>query len=203
MKLYDGGRAPNPRRVRVFLAEKGIDIPKIPVDLAKMEQESDAFTALNPMQRVPVLVLDDGTAISESIAICRYIEALHPEPNLFGRDPKEIALVEMWQRRVELNFYAPVSTVFRHLHPAMAQREVPQVAAWGEANKSKVLAFLAMLDIELGKRAFVAVDRYTVADIIAFITLDFMKVAKLEVPADMKNVVRWHKECASRPSAGA
>lgn len=203
MQLYDGGRAPNPRRVRVFLAEKGVDIPKVTVDLGKLEQESSAFTAINPMQRVPVLVLDDGTAISESMAICRYIEALHPEPNLFGRDPKEVALIEMWVRRVELNFYQPVSTVFRHLHPAMAEREVPQVPAWGEANKSKVLAFLALLDIELGKRAFIACDRFTAADIIGFITADFMKVAKLEIPADMKNVHRWFKDCKSRPSAAA
>lgn len=203
MQLYDGGRAPNPRRVRVFLAEKGIDIPKTNVDIAKLEQNSEAFTAINPMQRVPVLVLDDGTAISESIAICRYIEALHPEPNLFGRDPKEIALIEMWLRRVELNFYSPVSTVFRHTHPAMAEREVPQVPAWGEANKSKTLAFLALLDIELGSRAYIAGDRFTMADIISFITVDFMKVAKLAVPADMKHVQRWHQECTSRPSAAA
>ncbi len=203
MQLYDGGRAPNPRRVRVFLAEKGIDIPKVPVDIGKLEQFSDAFTALNPMQRVPVLVLDDGTAISESMAICRYIEALHPEPNLFGHDPREIALIEMWVRRVELNFYGPVSTVFRHLHPAMAEREVPQVHAWGEANKSKVLAFLAMLDRELATRKYIASDRFTVADIVSFITVDFMKVPKLELPADMKNVHRWHKEISSRPSAVA
>lgn len=203
MQLYDGGRAPNPRRVRVFLAEKGIDIPRVSVDLGKLEQMSEAFTAINPMQRVPVLVLDDGTAISESIAICRYLEALHPEPNLFGRDPKEIALIEMWLRRVELNFYSPVSTVFRHLHPAMAEREVPQVPAWGEANKSKALAFLALLDIELGKRAYIACERFSMADIIGFITVDFMKVAKLALPGDMMNVHRWYKECTSRPSAAA
>lgn len=203
MQLYDGGRAPNPRRVRVFLAEKGIDIPKTPVDIGKLEQATEAFAAINPMQRVPVLVLDDGTAISESIAICRYLEALHPEPNLFGRDAKEIALVEMWLRRLELNFYSPVSSVFRHLHPAMAEREVPQVPAWGEANKAKTLAFLALLDNELSNRAYVANERFTMADIIGFITMDFMKVAKLAVPADMKNVHRWHKECTSRPSAAA
>ena len=203
MQLYDGGRAPNPRRVRMFLAEKGIDIPKVPVDLAKMEQAGDAFKALNPLQRVPVLVLDDGTPIAESMAICRYFEALNPEPNLFGRDPKEIALIEMWIRRVELNFYSPVSTVFRHLHPAMAEREVPQIPAWGEANKSKALAFLALLDFELGKRKFVAGDRFTVADIVAAITTDFMRVAKLEVPADMKNIHRWFNEISARPAFAA
>jgi glutathione S-transferase len=113
MELIDGGRAPSPRRVRVFLSEKGIDVPRVPVDLAKREQSSDAFTALNPMQRVPVLVLDDGTAIAETMAICRYFEALHPDPNLLGRDAREIALIEMWNRRVEFNFYETASAAFR------------------------------------------------------------------------------------------
>ncbi len=203
MQLYDGGRAPNPRRVRFFLAEKGVEIPKVTLDLGKMEQTSDNFTALNPLQRVPVLVLDDGTPLAESMAICRYIEALHPEPNLFGRDPKEIALIEMWVRRIELNFYGPVSTIFRHLNPAMAQREVPQVPAWGEANKSKVLAFLGLLDIELSKRPYAAGERFTVADIVGAITTDFMRVAKLELPADMKNVHRWFKEISARPAFSA
>ena len=105
MKLYDGGRAPNPRRVRIYLAEKGIDVPKVPVDLAKMEQKSEALRTLNPLQRLPVLVLDDGTALSETIAISRYFESLHPEPNLFGRDALEIAKIEMWNRRLELALY--------------------------------------------------------------------------------------------------
>ena len=112
MKLYDGGRAPNPRRVRIFLAEKGIKIPAEQVDLGALQQRTEAYTAINPMQRVPALVLDDGTVIAESIAICRYFEALHPDPPLFGRGALETALVEMWNRRVEFHLFMPVSAVF-------------------------------------------------------------------------------------------
>ena len=130
MKLYDGGRAPNPRRVRVFLAEKGITVPTEQVDLGQLAQRSDAFTAINPLQRVPALVLDDGTVIAESIAICRYFEALHPEPPLFGSGALDCALVEMWNRRAELHLLFPVAMVFQHLHPAMKIMVDPQVAAW-------------------------------------------------------------------------
>jgi len=203
MQLYDGGRAPSPRRVRIFLAEKGIDVPRRQVDFANLEQFSEAFTSLNPMQRVPVLILDDGTPISETMAICRYFEALHPEPNLLGRDAREIATIEMWNRRVEMNFYNAVSSAFRHLSPAMAVSEKPQISDWGEANKAKALAFLAILDRELGKRQFVAGDRFTVADITTLATVDFMRAPKIELPADMKNVVRWHAEVSARPSAKA
>jgi glutathione S-transferase len=203
MKLYDSNRAPSPRRVRIFLAEKGIKVDLVPVDLTKFEQFSDPFTALNPMQRVPVLVLDDGTVISETMAISRYFEALQPEPNLLGRDAREIALIEMWNRRVEFNFYWPVSQAFRHLHPAMAEREKPQVADWGEANKPKVVEFARLLDGELAKRSHVAGDRFTVADITAFVTVDFMKPAKIELPAELANVRRWHAAIAARPSSSA
>jgi glutathione S-transferase len=203
MELIDGGRAPSPRRVRIFLAEKGIDVPRRQVDFANLEQFSEAFTALNPMQRVPVLILDDGTPISETMAICRYFEALQPEPNLLGRDAREMAIIEMWNRRVEMNFYGAVSSAFRHLSPAMAVSEKPQISEWGEANKAKALAFLAVLDRELGRRQFVAADRFTVADITALATVDFMRAPKIELPADMKNVSRWHAEVSARPSAKA
>jgi glutathione S-transferase len=201
MELIDGGRAPSPRRVRIFLAEKGIEVPRRQIDFANLEQFSEAFTTLNPMQRVPVLILDDGTPISETMAICRYFEALHPEPNLLGRDAREIATVEMWNRRVELNFYGAVSSAFRHLSPSMGVSEKPQIAAWGEANKAKALAFLAVLDRELATRRYVAGDRYTVADITTLATVDFMRAPKIELPADMKNVHRWHAEVSARPSA--
>ena len=203
MKLYDGDRAPNPRRVRVFLAEKGITVPTEQVDLGKLEQRSDAFSAINPMQRVPALVLDDGTVITESIAICRYFEALHPEPPLFGRGPLETALVEMWQRRVELHLFFPVSMVFQHTHPAMKIMVDPQVAAWGEANKPRVTHFLQLLDGELKDRPYVAGKTYTVADITAMCAVDFMRVSKLTMPDDLANVKRWHAEVSARPSAKA
>ena len=204
MKLYyDGGRAPNPRRVRIFLAEKGITVPIEPIDLGKMEQKSAAFTAINPVQRVPALVLDDGTVIAESIAICRYFETLHPDPPLLGRGAVEAALVEMWQRRVEFHLFWPVSQVFRHLHPAMAQMEVPQVAAWGEANKPRILEFLSVLDGELKDRRFVAGGDFTVADITTLCAVDFMKPAKLAAPPELTSLHRWHAEVSSRPSAKA
>src|SRR5271169_1892134 len=154
MKLYDGGRAANPRRVRIFLAEKGITVPIEPVDLGKLQHRSEAYAAINPVQRVPALVLDDGTVITESMAICRYFEALHPEPNLFGRDALEIAKVEMWNRRIEHGLYTYVQAVFRHSHPAMADMEKPQIAAWAEANKPRVFEFLEVFDRELGSRRF-------------------------------------------------
>ena len=203
MKLYDGGRAPNPRRVRVFLAEKGIDVPIESLDLGKMQHKSDAYAAINPLQRVPALVLDDGTVIAESVAICRYFEAIAPEPALFGRSGREAALIEMWNRRLELHLLLPVSHVFRHLHPAMKEMEVPQVPQWGEVNKPRVEEFLAMLDGELAGRAFVAGDAYSIADITGMIAVDFMKPAKLAVPDGLANVRRWHAALAARPSAAA
>lgn len=203
MKLIDGGRAPNPRRVRIFLSEKGIEVPIEPLDIGALEQKTDAFRAINPMQRVPVLILDDGTAISESVAICRYFEELQPDPPLMGTGALGKALVEMWNRRMELNLLAAVAAAFRHLHPAMIEMEVPQVAAWGEANKAKVMEVLEWLDGELAGRPFIAGDSYTIADITAMVAVDFMKPAKLAVPDNHANLLRWHGEVSSRPSASA
>jgi len=183
VRLYDGGRAPNPRRVRIFLSEKRISVPVVAVDLGAMEHRSDSYAAINPLRRVPALELDDGTIITESIAICRYFEAIQPEPALFGTDPVEIATIEMWQRRIELHLLAGIQHVFRHLHPGMKEHEVPQVAAWGEANKPRVLEFLAILDQTLADRRFAAGDKYSVADITGVVALDFVRAAKLEVPA--------------------
>lgn len=203
MKLYDGGRAPNPRRVRVFLAEKGIKVPTEQVDLAAMQQRSEAYTAINPMQRVPALVLDDGTVIAESIAICRYFEALQPDPPLFGRGALETALIEMWNRRVEFHLFLPVASVFQHLHPAMSQMVNPQVPAWGEANKPRIFDFLRVLDRELKDRPFVAGSAFSVADITAMVAVDFMRVSRLSVPDDLTGVRRWHGAVAARASASA
>lgn len=203
MKLYDGGKAPNPRRVRIFLAEKGIDVPIVPVDMGAMGHRGADVTALNPLQRLPVLVLDDGTVISETIAICRYFEELHPNPPLFGEGALGKAKVEMWQRRLELNLLLPVGAAFRHIHPAMKEWEVPQIAEWGEANKPKAVEFLAMLDRELASREFAAGDAFTVADITGLITLDFMKPARIAIPEELTNVWRWYRALKARPSAEA
>jgi glutathione S-transferase len=202
MKLYDGGRAPNPRRVRIFLAEKGMSIPVEKIDLANLEHKTAEFTALNPLQRVPVLVLDDGTVITESIAICRYIEGLRPEPPLFGRGALEAALVEMWNRRVELNLYQAVAAVFRHTNPAMKGYE-SQIPEWGEANKPRVFEFLGLLDRELKNRLFIAGDHYTVADITTLVAVDFMRPAKLIMPEEFANLRRWHTQVGERSSATA
>ena len=132
MKLFDGGRAPNPRRVRVFLAEKGIEVPLVPVDMGAMGHKQEPVSSRNPLQRLPVLELDDGTILTESVAICRYFEELHPEPALFGRGALGKARVEMWQRRMEFNLLSCVAQAFRHIHPAMKDWEIPQIPEWGE-----------------------------------------------------------------------
>ena len=203
MKLYDTGRAPNPRRVRIFFAEKGITVPTEQVDLIALQQRSPAYSAINPMQRVPALVLDDGTVIAESIAICRYFEALQPDPPLFGRGALDVALVEMWNRRVEFHLFLPVASVFQHLHPAMKLMIDPQVPDWGEANKPRVMEFLQFLDGELKGRRYVAGANYTVADITALVAVDFMRVSKLAVPETLTSLKRWHQEVSARPSAAA
>jgi len=203
MKLYDSKMAPNPRRTRIFLAEKGISVPTEQVDMMKMEHRSPEYTAINPLQRMPALVLDDGTVITESIAICRYFEAVQPEPPLFGVGAKEIAQVEMWNRRCEINFMANVAAVFRHLHPAMKELEVPQVPAYAEAMRPRALEFIALLDKELAKREFIAGDRFSVADITALCTVDFMKPSRLAMPEEAANVKRWHAAVSARPSARA
>jgi glutathione S-transferase len=203
MKIIEDGRAPNPRRVRVFLAEKGIKIEYEQVDITEFEHKQPDFSNLNPLQRVPVLVLDDGVAISESMAICRYFEELQPEPPLMGAGPLGKAMVEMWQRRMELNLLFPVAQTFRHLHPAMKEMEKPQVAEWGEVNRPRVLTMLTFLDSELSGHPFIAGNGFSVADITAMVGIDFMKPAKIERPENLPNLDRWHGEVSSRPSAAA
>jgi len=203
MKLYDSKLAPNPRRTRIFLAEKGISVPTEQVDMMQMQHKTPEYTAINPMQRMPALVLDDGTVITESIAICRYFEELQPEPPLFGVGAKERALVEMWNRRCEINFLANVAAVFRHLHPAMKELEVPQIPAWAEANKPRVAEFLKLMDSELAKREFVAGDRFSVADITLLVAVDFLKPSRLILSEELFHVKHWHAAVSARPSAKA
>ena len=203
MKLYDSKTAPNPRRTRIFLAEKGISVPTEQVDIPAMQHKTPEYTAINPFQRMPALVLDDGTVITESIAICRYFEALRPEPALFGTGPTEVALVEMWNRRAEINFFANVAAVFRHLHPAMKDLEVPQVPAYAEASRPRVFWFLELLDKELATREFVAGDRFSIADITTLVAVAFMKPGRLVMPDTLTNVKRWYAAVAARPSARA
>lgn len=203
MKILETRGAPNPRRVRMFLAEKGIAMTFEEVDIQKGGARSPEFTAQNPWQRVPVLILDDGTAVSETVAICRYFEELQPEPALFGRGALGRATVEMWQRRVELGLFFHIAQVLRHLNPKMGHLEVPQVREWGEANRPKVLEALAMLDRRLGESRYVAGAEFSIADITALVAVDFMRAPRIERPATLTHVERWHREVSARPSAQA
>jgi glutathione S-transferase len=203
MQLYEDQRAPNPRRVRIFLAEKGIEIERRQLDIMSGEHKSPEMLALNPSARVPFLVLDEGTVIAETMAICRYVDALHPEPALFGKGAREIGLVEMWQRQIENDLLVPVMQAFRHTHPKMAALESPQVPAWGEANRPRVEAMLDRLDRRLADVPFVAGERFSIADITALCTVDFMRVARFAVGPDRAAVARWHAAVSARPSAAA
>ena len=203
MKIIETRQAPNPRRVRMFLAEKGLTVAFEELDLMKGELKTPEFTRLNQFQRVPVLLLDDGTAIAETMAICRYFEEVQPEPALLGRGAKGRALVEMWNRRMELGLFFHVAQAFRHTHPAMAHLEVPQVKDWGEANKTKALEVLAILDAQLGDSRFIAGDEFSVADITAVVAIDFMRLARIQRPAELQNLARWYAEVSARPSAKA
>jgi glutathione S-transferase len=172
-------------------------------DLMAGDLKSAAFTQINPWQRVPVLVFDDGRVLCETVAICRYFEELNPAPQLMGVDAFDKAAVEMWQRRVELGLHTHVAHVMRHLNPKMAHLEEPQVAEWGEANKAKVTDALRALDARLADSRFIAGDGFTIADITALVAIDFMKPAKLSLPDGVANLRRWYGEVSSRPSANA
>jgi glutathione S-transferase len=203
MKLIDQPLAPNPRRVNIFLAEKGIEVEREVLNIPQKEHLTDEIKALNPLQTLPILVLDDGTAISESVAICRYFEELHPEPPLMGTTALEKATIEMWQRRMELNLMNNVTAVFRHTHPAMAELESPQIADWAEVNRPRAMRGLEMLDAQLANNRFVAGDTFTIADITALVGVDFTKMGRIEVPETLTNLARWRAEVSSRPSASA
>ena len=203
MRLHQSPFAPNARRVRMFLAEKGIEMEQVFVDLAKLDQKTQAYSALNPFQLIPALELDDGDVITESIAICRYLEELHPEPSLFGTSPRERAEIEMWQRLAELQLMLSIAQVFRHTHPAMKEMENPQVPQWADVNRGKALTAMRRFDAVLASRRFLAGERFSVADITGLVAMDFTKPARLAVPDDLTNLKRWRDEVSARPSAKA
>jgi glutathione S-transferase len=210
MKLYDFALAPNPRRVRMFLAEKGIEVPSVQINTREAEQFSEAFQKINPRGTVPVLVLDDGSTITESISICRYFEELHPEPSLFGRDAKEKAVIDMWNRRVEIECYAPAADVVRNSLEMFKDRAiagipngVPQIAALAERGRQSYARFIDRLDERLAVSKFIAGEHLSIADQSAYIALDFAKRGDLQVPDTARNVLRWQGEMAGRPSASA
>lgn len=200
MKIIEARGAPNPRRVRIFVAEKALDITCEQIDLLGGEHRGEWFQRLNPYGGVPMLLLDDGTALSETMAICRYLEALKPEPALFGREPLAAAQVEMWNRRMEFSVFFPVATVFRHTHPRMAALETPQIPEWAEANRVRAENGLRLLNDRLGESAYVAGNVFTVADITAFVGVGFMKVARIERPDGLDHLARWYDAVKARPS---
>lgn len=203
MKIYNHSYAPNPRRVRIFLAEKGVHVPYQEVDIIKGESRSPEFRKKNPYGGLPVLELDDGTCIAESIAICRYFEELHPKPPLFGEGAVGRAIVEMWNRRLELNLFQTIGNAARHGHPFFKDR-VRQVPAFAEQQREAVDRQLELLDGMLADRPFMAGEHYTVADITALCPIDFARTfLGLEIKPEHKNLARWHKAVSARPSAAA
>jgi glutathione S-transferase len=204
MKLYDSKGAPNPRRVTVFLAEKGIEIPRQEVTIAKGEHRQPEYLKINPLGTLPTLVLDDGTILSESVAICRYVEEqIQPQPNLFGATPLERAQVDMWNRRMEYELFFPMAQHFRNTHHFFKGR-IPQSQEYGELSAKLAANRMKWLDGELAGRPFIAGKRYTIADITAQTAFDFFgKIMKTLPGDDLPNLARWYADVSGRPSAKA
>lgn len=200
MKLYTTKVAPNPKRVHIFLAEKGIDIDCVEIDLGKSENLEADFVKINPLARVPVLELDDGSHIAESIAICRYFEEQQPEPSLFGASQKDKAVVEMWNRRMESEILANASMCFRHTHSYWEGR-IPQVHEFGELCRKNIMDRMTWLDGELAEREYISGDRFTVADITAFVGFQIGRVPKIRIGEDMINLQRWFDGVSARSSS--
>ncbi len=203
MKIYNGTRAPNPRRVRIFLAEKGIDMTYQEVDVLKGENRTEEYRrTINPMGRIPVLEFDDGSHLAESVAICRYFEEIQPDPPLFGVDARDKANVEMWNRRIEHHVMAPVGQTFRHTFPGFADR-VEQLPAWAEQNRRAAEEMFGWLDEVLGQSDYIAGERFSIADITALCTVDFAKASQIRIQPEQANLARWHGLVSARPSAAA
>ncbi len=197
MKLLDFPGAPNPRRVRIYVAEKGIDLPVQVVDVAGAENQTPAFLAKNPLGALPVLELDDGTYLSESHAICRYLESLHPSPPLFGRDPREAAVVDMWVRRAEWELFRNVGDYFRHTAPFFKGRYVQHADSAAEA-KGFVETRLPLFDTALSRRPFLAGDDLSVADITAWVAIDLGIPSAFEIPKELDHLRRWFEGLGAR-----
>ncbi len=203
MKIYDFPMAPNPRRVRIFLAEKNIQMVYVHVDIFKGENRTVEFMRKNPMGGLPVLEFDDGTYLTESVAICRYFEGLQPDPPLMGVDPRDIAFVEMWNRRMELEIFSPIANVIQHTHPAFITR-IKQIPEFAEVRRDYGLQRLEWLDSILAQRQFIAGERYTIADITAQVAIDLgVNLGGLKLLDGVHHVKRWHEAVSSRPSAKA
>jgi glutathione S-transferase len=209
MKLYDYAAAPSPRRVRIFLAEKGIALPTVQVDLRNGEQFSPEFRAINPDCTVPVLELDDGTRIADAIGICRYFEAAHQEPPLMGRTPEEQGVVEAWQRWAERDGFYAVMDALRNTTPALKMHAIPgpdeyeQIPALAERGRARIARFFERLDARLGGSRFIAGADFSIADITAFVSVGFAGWVKLKPPETLSQLQRWFGAMSERPSAKA
>lgn len=202
--LYDAPNpAPNPRRVRIFLAEKGLTVPTTELSIIKGEHKAPEFTAKYPQGQLPVLELDDGHVIGESVSICRYFEALHPEPPLFGNNPLNIAEIDMWIRRVEFTLMHPVGQIWMHTHPFTARVVVPQFTEFGESNRPKALAAMQRIDELLKSRSYLAGENYSMADIVLLCTIDFAGFIGVAMPENLTALKGWHARMSARPSASA
>lgn len=201
MKLYYAMLAPNPDRVRFFLQEKGVwdQTPKTEINIIQQDHRRPEYLALSPLGHVPALQLDDGTALTESRAICTYFESLYPEPNLMGRDGKERAVIEMWDRRVEMTYMLQVAGWFRNGHPAMAELEKPQCAEWAAISEGRARKSIAFFDQRLGQSSFVAGDRFTIADITLHVALGFGRVMKFKPWEEHANLAPWRERMLARP----
>jgi len=202
MKLYDADGAPNSRRVRIFLAEKNIEIEKIAVDLQKGDNLKKDIKNKNPLAKVPVLELDNGKMISESVAICRYFEEMNPQPPLFGTTALEKAQVEMWQRRAEFGFLFPVGMSFQHITGHFKDRMTPN-PAWGEDCKIVAYGFMKFIDQHLASNQFLVDEYFSIADITMLCTLDFARVVDIRLNEKHQNLKRWYELVSSRNSAKA
>ena len=204
MLFYDAANpAPNPRRVRIFLAEKGLDIPSRVLSIPQGEHKSPEFLAVNPLGQIPALALDDGDVITESIAICRYFEVLNPDPPLFGKGAKGVAEVDMWTRRVELRLGTPLSMVWQHTHPFTARVVVPQYKEFGESNRPKVVDAMRFIDAALANRPWLAGEDFSIADITLLCMIDFGIAIGVALPGELEHLKAWHDRAVARPSAQA
>lgn len=207
MKFYDCSTAPSPRRVRIFIAEKQIKIPTVQVDLRNDEHLSDKFRGLNPWCTVPVLELDDGTAISEAVVVCQYLEEVYPEPPLMGVGAEERAVVAMWNHRFEVDGFLAAGEAFRNASKGLEGRaltgpdDVAQIPELAERGRVRVARFFAALDTQLAHHRFVAGDRYTIADITAQVAVDFANWIKMKLPPEHGHAARWYREVTQRHSA--
>ena len=203
MLLYDSPNpAPNPRRVRIFAAEKGIELSSKEVSIPKREQKAPEYVAKNPRGQTPILELDDGTVIAESVAIMRYLEAEQPDPPLFGTTAREIAEIEMWNRRVEMILMPAIAAVWVHTHPFTAALPGRNVE-WGESNRPRVVEGMRFFDGSLEGREYLAGSAFSAADILLLTTVDFAKFIGLDMPSECANLLRWHERVSARPSASA